>query len=397
MSGLEKNNSEAVMNHIKALAYNRSASSIGESKAISYIENEIEESGITSNRHYFKWMNRVSLLIRGGYLLILLNLIIFRQFLIVVIFFFSKQLFKKTREMSLLPKESSKNLYSYISNNNDNLKRPVIIFSAHYDSESTIIPYRLQRIIFNFYWIVIFFYVGLIFFLTFSFIMGLLNPIANFEFFLTIDITVSLFGIFVSVPLLLLVLIERETSGSIDNASGVAILIELAKYAKQNPLNNVDLLFIWTGAEEGGLKGSKKFCKKYFEVLNEKYDLNNSYNINIDMVGSYIGLLNKNGLIRRKANSKINKIIQSAAKKLQIPVESFSKILGIKSDHKSFKKKIRRRKRGFQIACIHSDKDSKYIHSKKDTPDKCSKEVLNNCLYLLEEVIESIDDDFEID
>ena len=75
-------------------------------------------------------------------------------------------------------------------------------------------------------------------------------------------------------------------------------------FNSKNPLKNIDVLFLWPGAEEWGNKGSKHFCETRYKKLVKKYDLNNSCNINIDMVGSYIGLLDKVGILRKKSMNK---------------------------------------------------------------------------------------------
>ena len=45
----------------------------------------------------------------------------------------------------------------------------------------------------------------------------------------------------------------------------------------------------------------------------------------------------------------------------------------------------------FQVACFHSAKDSKYIHSPRDTPDKCNPANLNGVLNISVEVLNQID------
>ncbi|MFW9873299.1 MAG: M28 family metallopeptidase [Candidatus Thorarchaeota archaeon] len=92
----------------------------------------------------------------------------------------------------------------------------------------------------------------------------------------------------------------NKSIGSLDNASGVAILLELVKLIKKNPLERSYVIFLWCGAEEMGLWGSKQYLSKYFEELDNNYDLNKSYNINIDMVGTYIGLIDEIGLLEKK-------------------------------------------------------------------------------------------------
>jgi Zn-dependent M28 family amino/carboxypeptidase len=189
-----------------------------------------------------------------------------------------------------------------------------------------------------------------------------------------------------------LVIDVAKSSGSIDNASGVSILIELSKVLAKNPLKNIDVLFLWAGAEEWGNKGSKHFCQTQYNKLAKKYDLNNSYNINIDMVGSYIGLLDKFGILRKKSmNKNLNKVIEQSSKDLKIPLELYTKSFEPRSDHRSFRFFEKKTGGNFQLCCFHSDKDSKYIHSLKDTPDKCSTANLNGCLDICYETILKLD------
>jgi len=70
-------------------------------------------------------------------------------------------------------------------------------------------------------------------------------------------------------------------NGADDNASGVAGVIELARYFSLNGIKeNYNFLFITFSGEELGLLGSKKWCE------NPTYPLNKiNYMINLDMIG----------------------------------------------------------------------------------------------------------------
>ncbi len=76
---------------------------------------------------------------------------------------------------------------------------------------------------------------------------------------------------------------KKIFNGADDNASGVAGVIELARYFKNNgkkePFN---FLFLCFSGEELGLIGSKKFCENPTFPL-EKLD----YYLNLDMIGRY--------------------------------------------------------------------------------------------------------------
>ena len=195
---------------------------------------------------------------------------------------------------------------------------------------------------------------------------------------------------------ILIIFFNKKTNqsvGSIDNASGMAILIELAKLVKKNPLEKTDVIFLWCGAEEMGIWGSRQYCFKHFEVLDHDYDLNKSYNINIDMIGSYVGIVDEIGLIKKKKlNKNLNDVLAASANQLNVPFKRASLAFGTGSDHlalRSFAKKAE--KKGFQVCCFLSKDDSKYVHSKKDVPERCSATNLNACIQICYNAIKSLD------
>lgn len=69
--------------------------------------------------------------------------------------------------------------------------------------------------------------------------------------------------------------------GATDNASGVGVMIELARHFFENHVGNqVHMKFVAFGAEEQGMLGSKYFIEKYQNSLRDCI-----FNFNIDMVG----------------------------------------------------------------------------------------------------------------
>ncbi len=391
ISNLILDDESVTIDHVKSLAFRRTASSTGETEATYYIENELAKEKINSKIEYFSWAGPTRVLMRTAYLIISMYLLLARLILVLVVYFVIKYLFERTRNMTLIKKESSKNIFAEILANKKGKNRPLVIFSAHYDSISANIPYKVQWVIFFIYRLIIGFYVIVIIvfslWLTLDFLLIVLLPNSI----IIMIAIISLIGIFISVPILYLVFNEKPSAGSIDNASGVSILIELAKHFQRNPLEKMDILFIWPGAEEWGLKGSKEFCRKHIIDLNEKYDLNRSILINIDMVGSYIGLVDRVGIFRRRLNKNLNDVFEATAKNLNIPLTRYNKLIPPKSDHRSFRSYVKRARKKIQIVYFHSDNDTKYIHSTKDTPDKCSAENLNGCLYICYQTLRSLD------
>ncbi len=385
---LNINHLDASMDHVKALAFSRSLSSTGETKAALYIKNEMDKENIECKFEYFGFTGAKRRFMRLSYLIIFTSLIIYRLFLVIVAYFAIKVLFARFRNYSLVERESSKNVVSKIEAVKNQEKRPVVILSAHYDSFSTKIPYRLQKVFFFLFKIILIPYVMFAIFIVYFFMFN--EPTTE-----TIQLILyfTLIEFVMTTITFLLIYDTNDSSGSVDNASGVAILIELTKVFKRQPLENYDVIVLWSGGEEWGLKGSIAFCKKHRDYLKKTYDLNRSFNINVDMVGSYIGLETKRSLhlSRRKKVFDLNKRLEETANDLDIPITVFNRILGSKADHKSFRSFAKKTRTSFQVAYFHSEKDSKFIHSSKDTPDKCETDNLNGCLEICYETIRSID------
>ena len=379
---------KAPIDHVNSLAFNRSLSSVRETKAALYIQNELYKENIESRMEYFSFTGAKRYFMRLTYIILFCYLMVFRLFLVIIAYFSIKYLFQRFRNYSLVGKEDSKNVVARIKAWKKNQNRAVVILSAHYDTLSSSLPYGLQKIFFFLFKIIIFPYVLFAFIIANIFIFGDRSE-ETFQ----LIIIFTLVELFVTVIIFLLVYDNNKSKGSIDNASGVSILIELIKLFKKNPLENYDIIFLWSGAEEWGLKGSKSFCKRHRSYLSEKYDLDRSFNINIDMVGTYIGLENRNSTRFKSQKGIFNlyKIIEETAIELNVPLDKFKKKLGPKTDHISFRSFAKKTRSSFQVACFHSDKDSKFIHSSKDTPDKCSSQNLNGCLDICYATIRSID------
>jgi len=385
--------SEATINHVKNLAFNRSVSTVGEIEGALYIINELNKENIESNTEYFSFIGAKRIFMRITYVILFVYIILYRLLLVLFIYFAVKYLFHKTRTYSLVENEESKNVIAKIKAKKKNLNKPVVILSAHFDTFSSNIPYNLQRIFFFIFKIIILpnFFIILIFFLL------TIGGVYSFDKkIIQMNELVILFTLseFVLVGIIFLLIYDNNKSkGSIDNASGVSILIELAKLFKKTPLENYDIIFLWSGAEEWGLKGSKNFCKRHRSDLSKTYDLDRSFNINIDMVGTYIGLENKNStpFKKQKGIFNLNKMLKETASELNVPLIHYKKILRTKTDHLSFRSFAKKTKSSFQVACFHSYKDSKLIHSSRDTPDKCSPENLNRCMDICYTTIRSID------
>ncbi|MFX1375520.1 MAG: M28 family metallopeptidase [Promethearchaeota archaeon] len=405
-------NEEAAINHVNALAFNRHSSSEGELKCINYITKELKKDGINPIIERFEWANTLTIVMKLIFILIF-GFIILSQIImlfpnitwiifpldiifIVLILLGAKQIFDNTRTAYIGRKKKAKNVMMTVQCKDLYPKRPVIIFSAHHDTASLRLSMTMLK---NLYRIAA---VSLLTFLILSLIISILSFLAIFN---LIQFDNSFFfirnlALIIGIILLIIdaVILGNKKSdksiGAIDNASGVAVLIELAKLLKRNPLNKTDVIFLWCGAEERGLWGSKQYCNTHFEELLYDYDLDKSYNINIDMVGTYIGMIDKHGLFKKKSlNSNLDNILKASANQQNIKLKNKSVRIGFgSSDHAVFRAYAKKEeKKGFQVSFLISNKDAKYVHSKNDTPEKCSAKNLNGCIEICYNAIQSLD------
>ena len=403
---------QATINHVKALAFRRHASTKGETKCLNYIIQELKKEDIHPTSEAFEWANIFTITLKLiftflfayisiyqiillfpniTWIILILNLLFF-----VIVFFVVKFLFDSTQLRFIGKNKEAKNLILSFQCKDPIPKRPVIIFSAHHDTASQRYPMTMIKTFYKCGVLLI------LIFLILTFIVSIWSLLTIFLIAQINRIYYSFRNITFIIGLIILILNlilfankkSDKSIGSIDNASGVAILIELAKLVKKKPLNKTDVLFLWCGAEERGLWGSRQYCNKHFEELIQDYDLDKSYNINIDMVGTYIGLLDKLGLIKKKnLNDNLNDVLLASAGQQKITLKKESiKIGSGSSDHQVFRAYAKKyEKNGFQVSLFSTEDDVRYIHSKHDTPDKCSAENLNYCIEICYNAIKSLD------
>jgi len=89
---------------------------------------------------------------------------------------------------------------------------------------------------------------------------------------------------FLTVLLNLLFIFGRngnDSDGAVDNASGVGVLLEVAKILWKNPPKNISPVFLFTDAEEFGLLGSLMFQRKHGTDMAKRQ----AWVINVDSIG----------------------------------------------------------------------------------------------------------------
>ena len=109
---------------------------------------------------------------------------------------------------------------------------------------------------------------------------------------------------------------KNESPGALDNASGVAVLTELARHFSQEPPDSVNLWFVATGAEEDGMIGMVNFLDRYQKKLSKK----KTYFVNLDGVGGdgTLEVVDEYGIPPARTAGTLSDWLMEAAKREEI-------------------------------------------------------------------------------
>ncbi len=252
-------------------------------------------------------------------------------------------------------KSGQKNINYEEKNGGTDWNKNILLFS-HLDSKGQLLSVKF-RILFYYLWI-------------FSFIVGLFINIINSYYLLNSILILQIVGILVlsinGLATLFIVLntTNNKSKGAIDNASGISIVMELLNYYSNpnNRLKNINLWFVFTGAEESGTMGVRNFYKNI-----KDFDRERTFTINFDSIAKKVILYN-HGLINNNNFKSMNFILENRdlmslenAKRIYIGTYSDGLFLMSKKFH----------------GLGNGDKTSyNYIHSINDNIDKIDPLVL---------------------
>lgn len=176
---------------------------------------------------------------------------------------------------------------------------------------------------------------------------------------------------------------DLVSPGADDNASGVSVMLEVARVCSEHPPENVEITFVGFGAEEQGLKGSEAFLNEF-----PAPDLF----LNIDSVGGgdELSVIQGNGVFRKhRTTSKLNKRIREEGniKSVWTPLAGHDHIPFLEKNVESttlsssetgsgnsldrFFEKI------FKLSNVRSDRLS-HLHTIGDVPEKIKLENIKN-------------------
>jgi hypothetical protein len=388
-------NGENAYRITERLAFPRLIGSEGEKKAIEVVLDEFRNVGYESihrekfTTSFYVWRAIRFLFLPIGFCLVLLAISFYINpwitliVIIINVFVASRALGMATTSEIRLMKNKENNYETeniYVKLNNSDSKGTVV-FIAHWDSKSQLFS-SSSRII-----IIITAALGAIFILILYLILSLIQiflpyqiPILN-HVLLGISITISGIGILNSFNKT-----GNDSPGAYDNAAGVGLVIELAKYFKNNSVNNLDFTFLCTSSEELNLGGIKSFLQQY----KDKFDKNSTYFINLDLIGGkeFIRIITSFGIPRKVSSKKLNELFLNSASELNIKAKDIYLPTGAWSDYMPVVQE------GFEACWIASQPGLKLVHTEKDDMSIVSKDSIKDTINLCVEVVKKLNNEF---
>ncbi|MHA2006691.1 MAG: M28 family metallopeptidase [Promethearchaeota archaeon] len=411
---------EELFEHVKRFNFPRICGTKGEKKAVALTTREFKQIGFDSNKistQNFKFSDFYSKLFIKFIILLNLMTIFITLFislidlLIIIMFFAAFAIFLIFLLSSLREKADpgfwGKSFGNKISATNVYVKVPAsriseknagnIVISAHLDTKSQ--SYRtLWRIIAFNLWLFGTIAFAILYLLQFLYETNILRGqrvILSLEMFnitiLCIPIIVISFVIISSNCMLLLLHTGNSSYGALDNASGMAIVFELSRYFKNNPLKNFNVWFVQFSAEELGTMGSRLFLKE-----NESYFKKNLFfQFNFDMVSclpaknNHLDLVDSYGFHPRSNFTKLVKnYLMKVAKEEVIFLKSLKFPVGAHTDSVPFRSKK------FDAIDFVTLAATKYAHTKQDTPDKVDPSILRKACILTQRTLSLMEEAF---
>lgn len=161
-----------------------------------------------------------------------------------------------------------------------------------------------------------------------------------------------------------------EGPGAYDNMAGAAIIMEVCRYLKEHqPRRTVE--FVWFGAEEKGLLGSRHYIKMHEHELGK-----HRFNMNVDLAGQLVG----GNVIGVTADPSVCSMLTYLAAEAGIGMTTKNQIWG--SDSNTFAWK--------GIPAMTLNRDGFGMHTHYDTVDLLSAWSLERSARLLAHIAENL-------
>ena len=373
--------------HIKQIAFPRLVGSTSETEARAYIVKQFTELGLHVVRepfHFTKFPAEVlPRILCGLFVPIVLSVPWFGErfpipvciacLLSLSIALFCTQWQKRLEGLyNIGRKHYSENILATNAAEQDG-NTPVLLFVAHYDSKSQVLPIAVRAIAYG---------IGIVG-LTLLTVTSVVK-VVTFAW-IPAYIVWSLAGITAFCLLLLQINVTQNHSpGGFDNASGVGVMLEVARVVMTRSEKKT-IIFLAAGAEEFGMCGALRYMQKHVGA----YDRNRTYVINLDGlgVGNGINVVTRYGIPPIHTTRRLAKLLQTSGASLGVQVSKRYLPIGVGLDS------IPIASRGFETVTLTAGDVGRValkIHSKQDNADLLNVESLQQVGELITDVIERI-------
>ena len=229
-----------------------------------------------------------------------------------------------------------------------------LIFVAHYDSKSQVLPIAVRALC---YCVAVGGLIGLT-------LLTLIQTVLKAQ--LPSPLIWAVAGpICFCLLLLQFNFTQNRSPGAFDNASGVGILLELARCLAAPPLSNrMRLTFLSPGAEEYGMCGALRYIQRHAT----DYNPDRTYVVNLDGVGAVgkLTLITRYGMPPVVTSERLGSAIAACGKEVGVEVSEIYSPAGVGYDQLPIAS------RGFETVTLSSGgfgRAALKIHSKRDGMD----------------------------
>ncbi|HHT05038.1 MAG TPA: M28 family peptidase [Hydrogenispora sp.] len=288
--------------HVQHLAETigpRGSCTEAEKKAANYIKTELDQLNLDLKEEQFKAVTSFSWVFGLIDLLLIVAALIFptrpQSGMILALFAFVAFILESSTFpflSHLIPKKNSQNLVARVPARSKPIRK--VIITAHYDSSRSALNFspKLVKGFRRNYLLLISAMAAEVLF----YALAVFTPLSpRLLWLLSLPCVLYILGTF-------LTLLHREiagqyTPGANDNASGVAVLLEVAKILTRFPLITTEVTLVATGAEESGTNGALAFLRRHRPTKD-------TYVINLDNLGiGQLTTVTAEGIIGTKAAS----------------------------------------------------------------------------------------------
>ena len=381
--------------HITQLAFPRLVGSTGEAKAQDYIAQQFAELGLAVSRESFSFTKFpaeiLPRLLCGLFVPVVLSvpwlgdrfpipicLVCLLSLSVALLFTQWQKRFEGLYDVGRT--HHSENILA-TNGRKPNDTTPALLFVAHYDSKSQVLPIAVRAVA---YFIAI---AGLTALTTVMVIE--VATLAWFPDYITlvwlsdsIVIIWSVAGVTTFCLLLLQInLTQNRSPGGFDNASGVGVMLEVARVLMARG-EKKSIAFLATGAEEYGMCGALRYVQKHAD----EYDQENTFVINLDGlgVGNGVNVITGYGIPPVRTANVLGDRFQASGESLGIEVSERHLPIGVGLDS------IPIASRGFETVTLTAGEVGRValkIHSERDKCDLLNTKSLQQVGELIVDVV----------